>query len=83
MGLQSTTFKITLTVAYLVTLPLACLFAFTLDYSVKGLVYGAATGHALQAILYYVCLVTQDWEKITEEAAARIKADNAKQQELV
>ena len=82
MSMQSTSFKVTLTVAYLVTLPTACLFAFTLGYSVKGLVYGAAAGHGVQALLYWLCLVRQDWEKISEEAAVRIKEDNTKQQEL-
>ena len=81
LSMQSTSFKITLTVAYLVTLPTACLFAFTLDYSVKGLVYGAAAGHTCQAIVYWICIVRRDWDEIIEEAATRIKEDNAKQQE--
>ena len=68
LSMQSTSFKITLTVAYLVTLPIACLFAFTLDYSVKGLVYGAALGHTVQAIVYNICIVRRNWEEIIEEA---------------
>ena len=47
LGLQAIGFKITLTVAYLVTLPAAYLFAFTLSQSVVGLVYGAAAGHTV------------------------------------
>ena len=47
LGLQEIGFKITLTVAYLLTIPAACLFAFTLSFGVVGLVYGGAAGHTV------------------------------------
>ena len=82
LSMQSTSSKITLIVAYLVTLPLACIFAFTLKYSVICLVLGIATGHALQSLLYWVAVLRADWDKISEEVAERIKEDHAKQEEL-
>ena len=59
-------------VAYLITLPLACLFSFSLGLSVAGLVYGIAIGHVIQSLMFWIAVTRQDWNKISEDAAKRI-----------
>ena len=58
LSMQKVAFKVTLIVAYFVTLPSACFLAFMLNYSVVGLVLGAAIGHAAQATLYWISICT-------------------------
>ena len=69
LGLQKQGFKITVSVAYLVTIPSACLYAFVLNHGIVGLTWGAATGHIVQAGAYAICILACDWEQVSKDAA--------------
>ena len=69
LGLQKQGFKITVSVAYLVTIPSACLYAFVLNHGIVGLTWGAATGHIVQAGAYAMCILACDWEQVSKDAA--------------
>ena len=45
LSMQREGSRVTLTVAYLVTIPAACFYAFVLDHGIIGLLWGAATGN--------------------------------------
>ena len=68
----------TLSVAYLVTVPAACSYAFLLDKGIQGLLWGAATGNVCQAAGFAYCILSKDWYEISREAVERIKKDDEK-----
>ena len=45
LSMQKEGSRVTLFVAYLVTIPAACFYAFGLDHGIVGLLWGAATGN--------------------------------------
>ena len=83
LGLQKEGFKITVSVAYLVTVPSACLYAFVFDTGIIGLTWGAGTGHLVQSCAFALCIMACDWDKVSREAALRIEEDDHKQKEAI
>ena len=75
LGKQKEASKITLIVAYLVTLPVACILAFVFKMGVSGLIIGSAVSHVLQTILYSKLILNEDWEQVSQQAVDRIEAD--------
>ena len=58
---------------YIVSVPLACVFAFWLDWSIYGLWFGIGIGSLCEVILYLRLVLVTDWQKIADEAADRIE----------
>ena len=81
LGKQKEASKITLCVAYLVTIPVACIFTFVFNMGVAGLVCGSACSHILQSILYLRLILKQDWDVISKNAVERIEAETTKADE--
>ena len=67
--------------AYLVTVPASCSYAFLLGKGIQGLLWGAATGNVCQALGFAYCILSKDWYEISREAVERIKKDDEKQKE--
>ena len=83
LGMQSVGFKITASVAYGITIPVGCLFAFVFKLGISGLLWGACIGHMTQASLYAYWILKTDWFKISQETAERIKEDGEKTEGLL
>ena len=73
LSMQTQGSYVTLISAYLVTLPVASLFAFSLDKGIEGLLWGAATGNVCQAAGFAFFILLSDWNKISMEAVTRVK----------
>ena len=78
LGMQKEGSYVTLSVAYLVTVPTACLYAFVLNHGIVGLLWGAATGNICQAVGFATFILSKDWYEISREAAERMQRDDAK-----
>ena len=61
LSMQKEGSRVTLIVAYLITIPAACLYAFGLDHGIVGLLWGAATGNVCQAAGYTFFILSADW----------------------
>ena len=78
LGMQTEGSYVTISVAYLVTVPVACLYAFVLNHGIVGLLWGAATGNVCQAVGFAAFILSKDWYQISREAAERIEKDDIK-----
>ena len=65
----------TLGVAYLVTIPAGCLFAFIFNMGVVGLICGSAISHVLLTILFSCLILSEDWDQISQRSVNRIKEE--------
>ena len=59
-------------------MPLACLFAFNYELSIKGLWLGEYAGVALQLLVLVIVITKLNWLNQAEKARGRMKTDNAK-----
>ena len=76
LGLQKIGAYIALIAAYPIQIPLAILFAFKMKMGVAGLWWGDTIGMICQMLMFFVLVCTADWEKITEDAVARIEMES-------
>ena len=83
LGMQSVGSKITVLIAYLVTIPVGCLLCFVLGLGVVGLTWGSCISHVIQSTAYAIVILRKDWYEISDKAAQRIRDDNEKQEAVV
>ena len=83
LGMQSVGSKITVSIAYLVTLPMGCLLCFVLELGVIGLTWGSCISHIVQSTAYVIVILQRDWYEISDQAAKRIRDDTKKQEAVV
>ena len=75
MGLQSKAAILGLCCLYIVSLPLAIIFAFVCQWSVYGLFGGITVGCTLEFLLYGRLIIATNWEKIAMQTTERIQGE--------
>ena len=77
LGLQKVASYFAIGCYWVISLPLAYFLGIHKEYGVIGLIGGFSIAVTIQCFIYLIIVMTRDWQKIADEAAERIKEEDA------
>ena len=75
LGLQQVSSIISIITMFMVGIPLALHYAFTLKFGISGFWLGIYNGVILQLVLNYILICRADWHKIAADSVKRMSAE--------
>ena len=72
LGMQKKASYLSLSIYYLIGVPIACILVYKVDLGVQGLQVGFGIAQFSLAISFALVLFKSDWQKISDQAIERI-----------